>query len=116
VGSNIGSETAYPDWGFRGFLHSLCRKYKYITSLPIHYSPISPLFCVRNTVTWLLKAWIVEPEETFIARQRLGKHVPATMNAEATIEVLLGGCFRSMQSCYWRRDLRFGSAVCSWAL
>jgi hypothetical protein len=31
-------------------------------------------------VTRRLKAGIVEPEQTFIARQRLGKHVPAAMN------------------------------------
>jgi hypothetical protein len=40
-------------------------------------------------VTWRLKAGIAEPEEPFIARQLLGKQVPAATNKEATIEVLL---------------------------
>jgi hypothetical protein len=31
----------------------------------------------------------MEPEETCIARQRLGKQVPAATNKEVTIEVLL---------------------------
>jgi hypothetical protein len=31
----------------------------------------------------------MEPEETSIARQRLGKHVPAATNRQATIELLL---------------------------
>jgi hypothetical protein len=31
----------------------------------------------------------VEPEETFISRQLLGKHVPGAMNAKETIDVLL---------------------------
>jgi hypothetical protein len=39
------------------------------------------LHCRENmklhVVTWRLKAEIVEPEETFIVRQRLGKQVPA---------------------------------------
>jgi hypothetical protein len=30
----------------------------------------------RNIVTWRLKARIAEPEQTFISRQRLGKHIP----------------------------------------
>jgi hypothetical protein len=30
-----------------------------------------------------------EPEQTFIARQRLGKQVPAEINTHATIEELL---------------------------
>jgi hypothetical protein len=37
-------------------------------------------------VTWRLKAGIVEPKETSIARQRLDKHIPAEMNAYKTIE------------------------------
>jgi hypothetical protein len=40
-------------------------------------------------VIWRLKTGIVEPEETFIARQRLGKHVSGAMNTQATMEVLL---------------------------
>jgi hypothetical protein len=31
----------------------------------------------------------MEPEETFIAMQRLGKHIPAEMNRHATIERLV---------------------------
>jgi hypothetical protein len=34
----------------------------------------------------LHKAGIVEPEETSIARQLLGKHIPAATNLQATIE------------------------------
>jgi hypothetical protein len=30
----------------------------------------------------------MEPEQTLIARQRLGKHIPETMNKHATIEGL----------------------------
>jgi hypothetical protein len=53
----------------------------------------------------------VEPEETFIARQRLGKHVPVVTNKQTTIDVLLETMFsiRSVQRGYKRRDLRFGS-------
>jgi hypothetical protein len=32
----------------------------------------------------------VEPEETYTARQRFDKHVPAATNAQGTIEGLLG--------------------------
>jgi hypothetical protein len=32
---------------------------------------------------------MTEPEETFIASQRLGKQVPAVTNIQATVEVLL---------------------------
>jgi hypothetical protein len=39
-----------------------------------------------NAVTLRLKAGIVEPDETSIAKQRLSKHVPAEMKAHATIE------------------------------
>jgi hypothetical protein len=35
------------------------------------------------------KAGIVQPEGTFLARQRLGKHVPVATKTQATIEVLL---------------------------
>jgi hypothetical protein len=57
----------------------------------------------------------VQPEETFIARQRLAKHVPAATNTQATTDVLLRTMFsiRSVQSGYKRREPRFGSAVCS---
>jgi hypothetical protein len=43
-------------------------------------------------VTWCLKAGIVEPEETSIARQRLNEHTAAT-DTQATIEELLGKIF-----------------------
>jgi hypothetical protein len=36
-----------------------------------------------------LKAGIVEPEETAIARQKLGKHVSAVTNTCTTVEELL---------------------------
>jgi hypothetical protein len=44
----------------------------------------------------------VEPEETSIARQRLGKQVAAAMDTQVTIEELLGTMFsiRSLQSGY----------------
>jgi hypothetical protein len=35
----------------------------------------------------------VEPEETSIARQRIGKHVPATTNTQATTEEILETVF-----------------------
>jgi hypothetical protein len=40
-----------------------------------------------------LKAGIVQPEETFTVRQRLGKHVPAATNTKAKIEELLETVF-----------------------
>jgi hypothetical protein len=43
------------------------------------------------------QAVIVEPEDTAVARQRLGKHVQAATNAHATTEELLDAVF-SMQS------------------
>jgi hypothetical protein len=52
-----------------------------------------------NTVAYLLKARTMEPqkqpllangsETTFVPKQRFGKHVPATTDKHATIEVLL---------------------------
>jgi hypothetical protein len=49
-----------------------------------------------------LKAEIVEPEETSIAGQRLGKQVSAATDTQATIEQLLGIMFyiRSVQIGY----------------
>jgi hypothetical protein len=40
-------------------------------------------------VTLRLKAGIVEPEETSIARKQFRKHVPAATNTQATIEELV---------------------------
>jgi hypothetical protein len=37
-------------------------------------------------VTWHPKAGIVKSKQTFIARQRLGKQIPAAMNMQATIK------------------------------
>jgi hypothetical protein len=56
-------------------------------------------------VTRRLKAGIVEREKTTIARQRLGKHVPAAKNTQTTIEVLLETMvsIRSVPSGYKRR-------------
>jgi hypothetical protein len=44
------------------------------------------------------QAGIVEPEETVVASQRLGKHVPAAENTHAETEKLLEAVFsvRSM--------------------
>jgi hypothetical protein len=54
----------------------------------------------------------VEPEETSTATQRLGKHVPEATNAQTTTEVLLVKTlsFRSVQSDYKRRELRFSTS------
>jgi hypothetical protein len=60
-------------------------------------------FPTYNTiVTWRLKAGIVEPEETSIATQRLGKQVSAANGTQATIEELLGtmSSIRSVLSAY----------------
>jgi hypothetical protein len=43
-----------------------------------------------NIVTWRLKAGIMEPEETFISRQRLRKQVSAATDTHAPTEELLG--------------------------
>jgi hypothetical protein len=40
-------------------------------------------------VTYRLKARSEEREETAVARERLGKHVPAAMETHTTLEVLL---------------------------
>jgi hypothetical protein len=39
------------------------------------------------------KAGIVEPEQTAVARQRFGKHVPAATNTHAAIQELLDSVF-----------------------
>jgi hypothetical protein len=39
-------------------------------------------------VTWCLKGKIVEPEETAVAREMLGKHISAAMNTHVTTEEL----------------------------
>jgi hypothetical protein len=43
-------------------------------------------------VTWRPKAGIGEPEETFIVRQRLGKHINAATNTQTTIEEMAFLC------------------------
>jgi hypothetical protein len=40
----------------------------------------------EHIVPWRPKAGIAKYEYTFIARQRHGKHIPAGMNTQATIE------------------------------
>jgi hypothetical protein len=45
---------------------------------------------VKYIVTWRLMAGIVEPDDTFIARQRHDNHVPSATNTQATLEGLLG--------------------------
>jgi hypothetical protein len=60
-------------------------------------------FPVGNyTVTQRLKAGIVEPEETSVDRQRLGKQASAATDTQASIEELLGTIFsiQAMQSVY----------------
>jgi hypothetical protein len=70
---------------------------------------IGVLFRVRERgsyiVTWRLKAGTVEPEETSINRQRVGKHVIATTNSQTTKEELLqSGVFCWVHSeAIWRR-------------
>jgi hypothetical protein len=63
-------------------------------------------------VTWRLKAGTVEPEEIFIARQRLRKQVSAATNTQITVEKLLGTMFsvRSVQSGY-KKEFSWESAV-----
>jgi hypothetical protein len=39
----------------------------------------------KNILMWRPKAGIVKSEYKFIARQRLGKHIPAAANMDATI-------------------------------
>jgi hypothetical protein len=73
-------------------------------------------------MAYLLKARIVEPEkhpllangsETFVCRQRLGKHVPVATDTHATIEVLLETAFstRSLQRGY--KEDYWGNGVSS---
>jgi hypothetical protein len=47
---------------------------------------LSILSVKLNIVTWRPKYGIEEPEQTANARQRLGKHIPAATNTQATIE------------------------------
>jgi hypothetical protein len=42
--------------------------------------------CSITIVTWHQKAGIVEPQQTSVARQQLGKHIPVAMNTHATID------------------------------
>jgi hypothetical protein len=55
-----------------------------------------------HIVIWRLKVGTVEPEETYIAKQRFGKQFSAATDMQATIEELLGTMFsiRSVQSGY----------------
>jgi hypothetical protein len=43
-------------------------------------------YIAEDNVIWLPKVGKIEPEQTSIAMQRLGKHIPAAMNTHATIE------------------------------
>jgi hypothetical protein len=51
----------------------------------------------------------MEPEETSTVRLRIGKHVPAAMNTQAPLEVLLEKMFslRPVKSDYKRGQLGF---------
>jgi hypothetical protein len=63
-----------------------------------------------NIVTWRLKVGIMEPEETFITRQRLVKHVPAATNTKST----RGYCCKRyflFGPCKVVIELRFGIAA-----
>jgi hypothetical protein len=65
----------------RRFQWKWCRRKRWWSNvLYRHLSQEKPHKSV-NIVTWCLKAGIAEPEWTCIARQRLGKQVPAEMNA-----------------------------------
>jgi hypothetical protein len=70
------------DNSVRIFRKSKVRKWHELSWLT---SP-SPVEYHYSIVTLRLKAGIVEPEETSIARQRLSNHVTVEMNAHATIE------------------------------
>jgi hypothetical protein len=54
-----------------------------------------------------MKAGIMQPEKTSIARKGLGKHISAAKNTQATIEELLRTMFSvpSVQSGYKIREL-----------
>jgi hypothetical protein len=54
-----------------------------------------------------MKAGIMEPEDTSIARQRLGKQISVAMDMQATIEELLVTMFsvRSVQMGYKRSEV-----------
>jgi hypothetical protein len=43
-----------------------------------------------NIVTWRLKAGVLVPEETFIVRERFGKHVPAEKNTQVKNRGIIG--------------------------
>jgi hypothetical protein len=69
------------------------------------------------SVTWCLKAGIVEPEETFIVKQRLGELVSVVTDTQSTIEELLETLFsmRSEQRGYkdefsWESAVEFQSS------
>jgi hypothetical protein len=46
-----------------------------------------------HNVAWRLKAGVTEPEEIYITKQRLGKHVPMATSTQATLEEFLGTVF-----------------------
>jgi hypothetical protein len=48
---------------------------------------------IHNIVTFPLEARIVEPEETDVARERLGKHASSSTDTHATIRELLETVF-----------------------
>jgi hypothetical protein len=50
-------------------------------------------FEANNNVAYRLKAGNVERAETFVAREWLGKYVPATTDSNATIDELLEALF-----------------------
>jgi hypothetical protein len=54
-----------------------------------------------------LKAWIVEPEETVVARQQLGKIFPAETNTQVIIEVPLDAMISVQSVSYQILDIQW---------
>jgi hypothetical protein len=60
----------------------------------------SSCLCAQPSHPQHLKAGILEPEETAVAVQQLGKHVPMVTNTHATIEGLLDAVFSMLSVLY----------------
>jgi hypothetical protein len=67
------------------FLFHVLFQYTSLAPPPSRFKEVSCSDSLVSIVTWRLKARIVESEETSIARQRLGKHVSATMEVLAEL-------------------------------
>jgi hypothetical protein len=55
--------------------------------MPRYYPRYIIIELRKTTVTWHPKAGVVKSEQTFTARQRLGKHIPVATNTQGTIVV-----------------------------